>query len=72
LLESVNYFVPMLLYVLIGAAICVGLIMSVRLFRAFINASRALEQMGRAMEDIASTLKRDRHATQEIVKEELF
>ena len=48
------------LYVLFGATVCVVLIGGVRLVRAIIAASRPLEQIGRAMEDIATTLKKDR------------
>jgi hypothetical protein len=76
LLESVNNFIPAVLYVLFAAVLCVGLIGAVRLFRALINAGRALEQMGRAMEDIAGALKKDRDATQAtnrgMNKEEIF
>jgi len=55
--DSVIYFV---LYLFLAAVICVVVIGGVRLVRAIIAGSRALEQMGRAMEEIASTLKKDR------------
>jgi hypothetical protein len=56
----VDSAIVVVVYLLIGAAICVGVICSLRLVRAMFTAAHALEQIGRTMEDIASTLKKDR------------
>jgi len=46
------------MYLLVGLAICALVILGVRLLRAIFAALRAVVQIGRAMEDIAATLKK--------------
>jgi hypothetical protein len=45
---------------LFGAFVCVVVIVGVRWMRAMFAAARSLEQISRTLEDIASTLKKDR------------